>query len=1318
MKISILSWLLSCLTAVLASVCVQAQQPDYSFINLNASNSALSFNKVHVITQDAKGFIWMGTADGLNRYDGRNFKTFGVEELGTESAFVVSLCADDKGNLWVGTDTGITCYNYEMDSFTPLSFLSDKGTSVANKVSKIAIDREGTVWFSVLHQGLFSYDGVSLKNYFYENGEVTLPSGVRAFLKDNNGVFWLSLYFDDLYWSDDDLQSIHRAEIGTDGKFFSGDDIMSICRNPVSNTLFIASNNRGLCEVDSRTRSAKVLIPNDKGFIVEAMNCDRNQRVWLSTTKGLYCYDIAAGKAAHYTFDADNPYGVSENHIFDAYTDNSGGLWVATYSRGVDYSGSSQLLFDKLYSTSDGKSLSGALMRSMATDNAGNIWVASEEKGLYVYSRADAALRRYRSRVLPDNLFGIFHEEGRLWIGSLQGIYRLDIASGNIRLYSSSDHSADFKDSKIYTIFKSSDGGLYFGTTLGLFKYDRNSDSFHAVKDFEGVFVVDIIEDIKGNLWLASYADGIFRYSPETGEVDNYRKRSKGKSIPCDKIMSLFEDSSGRIWAASFGAGFFTLDDSLGGGSFNQTSLDGLPSNVFYKILEDNEGCLWLSSDKGLVAFNPSTGQLRSFTESDGLLDNDFNYNSAIKLPDGRMMFGSTNGMVLFNPSVMVVKSDLPDIVITDFTVNSKSVKPDKKDSYLERHVNETEKIILAPDDNSFGFSVSLLGSGLAAGNAADCMLVGYDHDWRKSTSDMKFSWENVPAGRYTLCVRGQEGGEHAPIEIVVRQKFYKSSFAIILYVLVVLMCAAGFIMWFWRRTTIKAEKTRKEYERVKEEELFRDKLSFFANVIHEIKTPLTLIKTPLQNIMSVDKVTPDIKDDLAVITRSTDYLDQLVRELLDFIRLERHGYVLEYKTVDLIEKINFLCFNFSDTARTKNIRLDFRHNEEQLLINADSAGLVKILNNLIHNAVKYAETYIDINAERVGDKVIVRFTNDGPVIPQSRRNDIFKPFVRFDSSADSYAQSFGIGLSLARNLAELHDGNLEIEETELTCFVLTLPLKSEMSQADMPVDAAPEIYGNDENHPLLMIVEDNADLLEYLRTKLCDGYRVLTSQSAERALNLLKKYAVDIIVSDISLPGMSGVDLCARINSDFATSHIPVIILSAISDNDTKLLCVQNGASMYIEKPFSMDYLKACLKAESRKNLSTRRTKAADMNLSAENITVPGSDKDFLENLDKVIFDNISDPGFSNDQIADALFISKTTLIRKVKGLLGTTPNDYLRQQRLALAAKMLLKEGCRISDVCYSVGFNTPSYFTKCFKKEFGVLPAEYIKQHKNNN
>ncbi len=1291
---------------------VQAQTPDYSFVHFNSSNSNLSFNKTHVITQDANGFIWIGSADGLNRYDGNDFRTFGKEDLGVSSAFVTSLCPDDEGNLYIGTDSGISYYDYRQDSFIPINMKSLQGTVPTNRVSKMFMDKNGNAWFAVLHQGLFSYDGKELVNYFYEEGKVTIPSSIRAFFIDSNGVFWFSLYYDDLYWSDDNLKTIHKAEVGPDGDYFKGDDVMGICRNPLSNQLFVASNNRGLCSVDPRSRNVKVLIPNDDGFVIESMTADDYNHIWLSTTKGVYRYDITTGETAVLRQDSSNPYGLADNHVFDAYVDNTGGLYLATYSKGVAYSDKGQSLFEKAYMTEDGYSLKGSLVRSMCTDDDGNVWIATENSGLFIYSVRRGVLNRYTKSQLPDNLFGLCYDDGKLWVGSFEGMYCLDIRKSEVKLYSRVEESSSFMDSKIYTICRTSTSEIYFGTTLGLFRYDKNDDSFKSVEAFDGIFVTDVAEDHKGRLWISSYADGIFCMDMSDGNVVNYSRNAAGDfNLSCNKIDAVHEDASGRIWAASFGFGFYLLDETEGPAfrEFNSGNTEGLHCNVFYKLVDDSEGNIWLSSSRGLVAFNTEEGVIRTFTEADGLLDNDFNYQSMLKLPDGRLAFGSTNGFVVFSPSdVLSAATEGTELFFTDFTVNGNIVKPAEKDSYLSMNINVTDRITLSPGDNTFGVGISVPAM---KASVVYCMLDGYDKGWRKAGPDNRFTWDNVPPGRYTIQSKTQYGEFHAPIRVKVRQKFLKSTPAIAMYILLAMMAVYLVIRYLYTKADRKAERERIEYEKLREEELYNEKLSFFMNVIHEIKTPLTLIKTPLQNIIATEAVSESGREDMEVISHSADYLGQLVKELLDFIRFEKHGYVLECMKVDLISKIDFLIRNFEDTAKSKNIDLRFIHEGGDVHINADDSGLNKILNNLLHNAVKYADTFIELEVSSNGDNAVVRLTNDGPIIPESRRKDIFKPFTKYASNPDTDAQSFGIGLSFARNLTELHGGTLVLDETaEYTSFVLTLPIRKEESALE---SKSPEILGTGDNLPLLLIVEDNADLLSYMQSKFSDEYRILPCKTAEKALAALRRYNVNIIITDISLPGMNGVEFCAKVKSEFEWSHIPVIVLSAISNSKTKSACMENGASQYIEKPFDLDYLKACLKSEVSRRMSVHKG-GADTSDEDIDVFVPGSDKKFLESLDKIIRENITDPELSNEQLAAALFISKTTLLRKVKGLLGMTPNDYVRLQRLNLAAQMLSKDNCRISEVCYAVGFNTPSYFAKCFKIQFGVLPAEYMKQN----
>ena len=862
------------------------------------------------------------------------------------------------------------------------------------------------------------------------------------------------------------------------------------------------------------------------------------------------------------------------------------------------------------------------------------------------------------------------------------------------------------------------------GTTLGMLRYDRAGDSFTPIPVFEGMFITDIAEDISGDLWVATYANGLIRYDPAAGAIVRSYTYAAGnpRTLPSNKVLSVFRDSIGRIWATTFSAGFCLYDEQNDDFVVYDQALLGagnLPSDINYRIVEDDSGNLWISTNKGLICFTPATLETKAYTTTDGLLNDEFNYNAGFKTSDGTLYFGSSDGFVRFNPRTFHTDTRVPEIVITDLRIGERIVKAGEEGSPLACNIDRTQHIALNARQNSFGFGFALLGFASPASNTILCRLEGYDTHWRKVPESNRIFYSNIPAGSYRLQVKGVNSNgiwndRHPAVEITVAQRFYKSTPAILLYILLLIVASILVSHYFYRKAVKRERQRQNEYKRAREIELFNEKMAFFSNIVHEIKTPLTLIRTPLQNILASGECGGEVREDLMVINNNTEYLSQLVKELLDFVKIECHGYMLNCGNLDLIEKIGFLCFNFAETAKSNNLRLTFRHEEEQLSILADEPGLNKILNNLLHNALKYAESYIEVEARSEGGNAVVSIRNDGPIIPKEHRSRIFEPFVQYGNDA----KGVGIGLSLARTLAELHGGSLVLDDgTECTDFILTLPLRRTAAE---PADgeeatAAPEGGPEKPGLPTLLIVEDNADLSAYLKRKLQGEYRILTTASAERALELLRQQEADLVLSDIALNGMSGLDLCKKICGDFETSHIPVILLSALSSTRSKVVGMECGASLYIEKPFSMEYLQACIRNILDKRSAMKNAfKNKAMPLAAHLYNLPHSDEEFLSRLDAIILANISDPNFSNEQLAEAFCLSKSTLNRKIKGLLDTTPNDYIRTKRLIVAAQMLTENHCRINEVCYSVGFNTPSYFSKCFKKFYGILPAEYMKEH----
>lgn len=1322
---------LLCLLTISVFALAGAERVDsesHYFNRLQSTNSGLSYNCVHAIVQDMRGFIWIGTSDGLNRYDGVNFRTFRKDEIGVNSSFVISLCEDDGGNLWVGTDSGVAIYDSRLDRFRPFDMLSDKQTVVHNKVTTIKKDRQGAIWLAVNNQGLFCYrpENNSLRNYFVENGRQTLPANISSFCFDMNNECYLALYFSNLYRTDSLLSEIVPVEFGAGRDFFGNDNIVEIIES-ANNTLYVASVDKGVCEIVPRRDRVNVLIPADAtGFIPESMYFNRHRELWVATTQGAYVYDTGSGHSYRLMADKQDKFSLSDNHVLSVFTDSSDGIWIGTNAGGVNYSEAFHKNFDKYY-MADNRSLADCLVRGFADDGHDRLWITTEKQGLLTLSLKDRQLDRYRNGQLPDALFGICYDDGMLWLGSFHGIYRLDTRTGQTKIYSRIDRASQLRDNKIYVIYKTSRGDLLVGTTLGMLRYDRTSDSFVSLPACDGMFITDIVEDSSGNLWVATYANGLIRYNPYADTIlNNYTNDPLDeRSLPSNKIMSVFYDSVGRIWATTFGAGFCLYDprdDRFV--NYNCNTLGpSLPSDINYKIVEDDDGHLWLSSNKGLVCFTPSTLDVKAYTTVDGVLNNEFNYNAGIKTAGGTLYFGSTDGFVRFNPGMFYADTRMPEIIITDLCIDDRIVRAGDDSSPLECNIDLTRKLELTARQNSFGFGFSLLGFASPASNTILCKLEGYDALWRRIAADNTVFYSNIPAGNYRLLVKGvnsngiwNEG--HPAIDITVARRFYKSTAAISIYLL--LFVTACILCWryFYRKALSREQRRQEEFKRASEIELFNEKMNFFSNIVHEIKTPLTLIRTPLQNIISSGACDDATRDDLQIINNNTEYLSQLVRELLDFVRIENHGYMLEHRRIDLIEKIGFLCFNFSETAKNNNVRLKFTHADEQLFIAADEQGLNKILNNLLHNAVKYAESWIDVSVRRDGDNVVVSIRNDGPVVPREVRNEIFKPFVQYDKQSSPYSKGVGIGLSLARTLAEMHSGSLIMgDSTEYTDFILTLPVGN-VAEGVATVEEPP-VTDDKSDVVQLLIVEDNTDLASYMKRKLQPDYRILTAPTAERALELLKQSHVDLLITDIALPGISGLELCKRVCDDFETSHIPVIILSALSSNSSKMTGMENGASLYIEKPFNMEYLQVCIKNILDKRIVFKNAfKGKIMPITPSVYDLPHSDEEFLQQLDSIIVANISDPTFSNDQLAEALYLSKSTLNRKIKGLLDATPNDYIRTKRLVVAAQMLTRSHCRINEVCYSVGFNTPSYFAKCFKKYYGMLPAEYMKEHNPDN
>lgn len=1310
--------ILSLFLLAVIGLSLRAAALPYQFIRLDTGNSGLSYDGISRIFQDSRGFIWIGTFKGLNRYDGTRFRVSYKDALGLDSDFIHTIVEDNDGNLWIGTDNGLTRYLYAEDRFEAFTLKADSGSCIRNKVTFIYIDRQGRIWIVANYQGCFCYDPSdgSLVQYRsaphggaeYNTDETSIS--FRRMVEDQHGGFWVSKYHHGLFYAADDLFHLRQIEVEGRKDYFDGDEVEQMWM--LGERLLVASNLHGLSLYDPSSHRVETLFSLPDGVTLVDAFLEANENVWLCTTDGVWKYPLCDGEAVHIESGGSDPLALSDHYVFTAFVDREGGLWLGTKDGGVCYSGASQRNISKVISAS-GESLAGGVVTGFSAGDAGTVWVTTETDGLLRYSpsSADGSVR-VRASGLPSDLCCSCYDDGQLWLGSLDGLYRYDTAKGRVRIYGPLKRSAGGTDPRVYRIFRTSGGDVYFSNTLGLFRYLRDSDDFLQIPDFDGVFVTSLCEASDGTFWVSSYAQGLLHYDPAQNVLLGSYRMGDGSNLPSDKISSVFTDADGNVWVVGFSCGISRLGSDGKFTVFDMENCSSMPSNVFFGAVQDVAGNMWLSSDKGLVRFSSGDMSFCRFSVFDGFLDTKLT-NSLMMSPSGEIFVGSDNGFVHFDPFSLSSAGEAPDVIISRMGIGDRTLKG---------NVDLMKSLKLKASENSFGFQFSLMSFTLPGSMRVKCLLEGYDNGWRDVTAGKSVFFFNVPSGTYQLRVMSSADGtswreSHAPLTITVSPRFFLSPLgvALIILLLALMVTAAAMIVSHRQKAISRAEEEaiRKETE----EESMRDKMNFFSHVVHEIKTPLTLIKTPLQSVMSKDQFDDDSRHDLEVMQKNTDYLNSLVGELLEFIRVEKKGYVLNCETVNLIERLSAIVFNYQDTAANTNIRLTTDFPADPVWVSADLPALDKILNNILINALKHADTEIAIAVRACGDgRVTVDISNDGDVIPEDLRDDVFKPFVQYHDGGNKLRKGVGIGLPLARSLSRMHSGDLELLDGERTCFRVTLPVTDapEGGQPDSEADeeSVKRSGGAEDSSPVLLVVDDNDEMRDFIFRKLGADYSIMTARNASEALRILDESNVDLMVTDISMPGKDGLQLSREVRSNVEISHLPIIILSARSSVESKIQAMEAGADLYIEKPFDLDYLRISIR-----NILDRRSlmrKAVGGGASEVDITMfglPKRDEEFFQNFDRIIMENISNADLSNDFIAGKLNVSQATMIRKIRKMLNTSPSSYVRTKRLSLAAKMLREShGNNVSDICYGVGFTNQSYFAKCFKEQYGVTPSEW--------
>lgn len=1309
----------------------QSVEEHYYFKNLSIRNG-LSQNTVNAILQDRKGFMWLGTKDGLNRYDGLSFRKFKHDAANPRSignSFITSLYEDFNGNIWVGTDAGVYIYYPEKEAFEEFDCQSLEKTRIERSVSMIAGDKQGRVWIAVEAQGMFCYDARQklLRNYPLSE----ISSNIKCFTFDSGGTLWLGFYGDGLYYSKDNLATVHPYGSPEDGKReFEGGVITKIVQGNY-NCLYIGSVKEGVSELNLTSGQVRNLLAIDESgesiFCRDLLPYSDNE-LWIGTESGIYIYNLRTAQFIHLRASLYDSYSLSDNAIYALYKDREEGLWIGSYFGGVDYYPRQYTYFAKYYPKNIANSLHGKRVREFCRADDGTLWIGTEDGGLNHFNPKTKEFHFFEPSAGFTNIHGLCMDGSHLWVGTFsKGLRVIDTRTGVVlRTYTEGHTPHSLNDNSIFSICRTSAGEIYLGTLFGLLRYNRTQDNFDRIPELNGKFVYDIKEDSYGNLWLATYANGAYCYDVSARRWKNYVFDAEDeKSLPYDKVLSVFEDSYRQIWLTTQGGGFCLFHPDTE--TFTRYGLkDGLPNDVVYQIVEDDDRFLWLTTNNGLVRFDPKTMEMKVFSTANGLPTNQFNYRSGFKDEAGNIYLGSINGFVAFDPRTFAENRQVPAVAITDFLLFNKEVPVGETDSPLKSSITFSDKVVLTADQNSFSFRIAALSYQAPRMNKLMYKLEGFDEGWLTIGESPLVTYSNLGYGDYVFKVKASNSDgvwneQETSLHLSILPPFYLSGWAYCFYVLFFMGCLVCVIFYFKRRNYRKQHRQMEMLEQEKEREVYHAKIDFFTNVAHEIRTPLTLIKGPLENIILKKEVDSETKEDLYIMKQNTERLLNLTNQLLDFRKTETRGFRLNFTECDVVAVLRETYFRFTSLAKQKGLDFILELPQECFMADVNQEALTKIISNLLNNGVKYASTYLRISLETDEKVFHIRTFNDGEMIPDTMKEEIFKPFVRLDKE-DEVTTGTGIGLALSRSLAELHQGSLMMEKgEEVNCFCLTLPVNQD-STITLSAENVSQVEENScgweqeetdtkEKKPMILVVEDNPDMLAFIRKQLTTEYSVLTAMNGIEALAVLDNHYVNLVVSDVMMPQMDGFELCKTIKSDLSYSHIPVVLLTAKTNIQSKIEGLELGADAYIEKPFSVEYLLANISSLIHNREKLRQTFAKSPFVAANTMALTKADEEFIWKLNDIIQANLHNPEFSMEDMADALKMSRSSFYRKIKGVLDLSPNEYLRLERLKQAAQLLKEGKSRVNEICYTVGFNSPSYFSKCFLKQFGVLPKDFI-------
>lgn len=1317
----------------------------------------LSSSYVVGLTQDRKGYIWIATESGLNRFDGRQFVVYNRKNSGLSSNELNVVLADPCADkVWIGTQrNGLCCFDYATETITNM-VAGEDGLS-SNDIPTLTLASDSGIWITHYYMGIQHYDT--------RNNVLTTYNYLTV--EDLPGRYWTA---------------------ADDGQGF----------------LYVGHVRNGLSVINMKDMSLRNYThdPADPNSIpgneVRSLCIDRHKNIWLGTNQGIALFNPANGQFTSFRHQQGDPYSLLPGTVMDIKQMKNGDLWFATDMGGVSildmqantFKDISNIRFQNLTVTEDGRSLAGPYVRCLLQDSYGNIWIGNYRDGLDFVSYNPESFKtlpyiteqlgksRYKqvwSLCIDHNqnlwMGGLgelaFYREGekiqtiplpisglhphayvkaiyedrrqRLWVGTWEaGLFCYDpVGKKFTQISGNGSFPADIR-----CFYEDDEGKLWIGARDGVYSYinGRLTNEKEINGQLFDHIVQSICRDADGKLWVGTFGKGIYIFSPEGKLLVNHQLENK---FPSNAINSLTIDSEGRIWAATReGVILFpNIHDIYTYHSFGDA--EGLANTQVRAVCEDRDGNIWVSTNAGISRLNETQKWFYNYDHRNGVPLGNFMDGAAAIDAEGSLFFASQNGTCFFFPSSLEEMQSISPVTITRFFVYRQTESQD-----MEVTLPLTSgKIKLPYDENTFKISFNVLDYTQSPQVEFAYRMEGLSDTWYNAQGENGVTYRNIPPGKYTFKVRARFRNQDweekvAVLPITITPPFWLAWYAKLLYCLLGLVIIYLIIRFYKHRLDLESSlEVERENSRNKQA-LNEERLRFYTNITHELRTPLTLILGPLEDLLNDSGLSPKYANKISIIHDSAARLLNLINGILEFRKTETQNRKLSVARGDISELVQEIGLRYKELNRNPKVNFEVRIETTETRIFYDADMLTTILNNFLSNAAKYtSEGSITLALRSVEEKGLkyteISVSDTGHGIPPEALPHIFERY--YQASSKYQASGSGIGLALVKGLADLHEATLSVSsEVEVgTTFYLRLltdnsypnalhtdvhPL-TEGDAADFAgafVESGPDDASAEDTRPLLLVVEDNMDIREYVRQSFSDDFEILTAEDGSQGWQLAQEHIPNIIVSDIMMPVMDGIQLCRLVKDDIRTSHIPVILLTAKDSLQDKEEGYTAGADSYLTKPFSAKLLHSRINnlLDMRKRLAARLTAIAPATdpepaLETDDALNP-LDNEFLQRVTQIIEDNLEMDGMDIAFIADKMCMSHSTLYRKLKGVADISPNEFIRKVKMKNGVSLLLSKKYSISEISYMTGFSSVGYFRQCFKREFGMTPSDYVSRN----